>query len=83
MGERQKKRSAAFWATVAVVALVGYLLGFGVTEWLDGNHYLPKWGLEAQLIVFWPIFWMYDNGAQPLRDAIYWYASLWNYQLPH
>ena len=74
----RKKPGVSFWATVVVVVvLVGYPLSFGVTHWIDGHHWLQPFCYTAKRTVFRPIIWLYENGPQPVSDAIMWYADLW------
>jgi hypothetical protein len=49
----RKHPSAAFWATVVVVAvLVGYPLSFGSACWLAGRGVVP---MKATRMAYWPL----------------------------
>jgi len=74
-----KKPGVAFWATVAVVAvLVAYPLSFGpvcrvINNHLDGNELplLPEW--EAKM--YSPLGSLASNGPAIARVPFLWYLS--------
>jgi len=80
MTSNHKHPSAAFWATVAVVVtLIAYALSIGPTIWLRHQAW-AKWiwpSYGALSYVYYPIFWMRENGPRPIHDLINWYFELW------
>jgi hypothetical protein len=70
----RKHPSAAFWATVVLVAaLVGYPLSFGPACWLADYSGMGK---EIIPMIFTPAIWCSANGAAPVSAGINWWAHL-------
>jgi len=69
-----RKPSAAFWITVALVAvLVGYPLSFGPACWLvswtgRGSEFLPT--------IYHPMLLAWESGPHSLGDALLGYTRL-------
>jgi hypothetical protein len=71
----RKPTSAAFWATVVVVAaLVGYCLSSGPAIWLLSAGYLSIGTVET---IYSPLTWIQDRSPEPLRRAGYEWISFW------
>jgi hypothetical protein len=74
----RKKPGAAFWAAVALVAvLVGYPLSFGPANRIMTMLDDPDWALRAYWVVYDPIISLKDNGSRPVRDLIELYLECW------
>jgi hypothetical protein len=80
----RKHPSAAFWITVALVAvLVGYPLSMGPMIYLKVNYVLPAW-MDASIVGFyWPLYLTARNPKtpKPVRVALIRYAELWRWVL--
>jgi hypothetical protein len=69
----RKKPGVAFWATVALVAvLVGYPLSAGPACWLTGRKYFRASTVNS---FYRPVLWSASK-AQPLKNALVWWGSL-------
>jgi hypothetical protein len=79
MSMTDRKPTAAFWITVALVAVVaGYPLSTGPFAWLCDHGFLSD--ASAALVgrsFYGPITWLHEHGPQPFQDSINWYVSLW------
>jgi hypothetical protein len=68
-----RKPSAAFWITVALVAvLAGYPLSFGPARWI-ASRYEDTTDLPD---LYMPIGWIMYLGSAPIRRAFSGYAML-------
>jgi len=72
----RKKPGMAFWATVALVAVVLYVASIGPASRFEGK----QGGLliEFYFAVYSPIIWIYQHAPEPVRDLIHGYVELWN-----
>jgi hypothetical protein len=74
----RKKPGVAFWATVALVAvLLAYPLSFGPACWLCERGLLSQ---RAAWIIFRPWTWLCVNGPEPVRTAVRRYAEIFGDQ---
>jgi hypothetical protein len=74
----RKKPGVAFWATVVVVAvLVAYPLSIGPACGVLNRTGWPEWARHSYWLVYAPILWIYENGPEPIHDAIAWYCHVW------
>jgi hypothetical protein len=78
-----KHPSAAFWATVVVVAvLVGYPLSFGPACWWFSRKQTYLWPMVGLREIptappfCWPIVRAVNNGPQFVISMIRWYATI-------
>ena len=70
MSESRKKPGVAFWATVALVAVLLYVASFGM--WCQFNR-TARGEIAAASAYIWPyypMFWLMDNGPAPVKSAI-------------
>jgi len=73
----RKHPTAAFWITVALVALlVAYPLSAGPVTWIDDRYTLPIWTGPAIETVYSPLVWL-SRASKPFSDAYGWYVALW------
>jgi hypothetical protein len=71
-----RKPSAAFWITVAlVVVLVGYPLSMGPVCWWLAMDRPDNQPTTVAPHVYWPIGWLTANCPSWSRDIIFWYAT--------
>ena len=69
----RKKPGVAFWATVALVAvLVGYPLSIGPAVWLTARGYFRESAVQS---FYMPIFWSAAQ-AELLENGLDWWGSL-------
>jgi|SRR5579863_3080599 len=82
---KNKHPTAAFWLTVALVAvLVGYPLSFGPACWWFSRDppIRPFFGVgpirksKVAPYAYWPVGWLAVRGPRSIRRAIFWYAML-------
>jgi hypothetical protein len=71
----RKKPGVAFWATVVTVVVGGpilYLASMGLTYRLLILTDDPSggWRWDTFRAVYAPILWVYDNGPEPVHEAI-------------
>ncbi len=86
----RKKPGVAFWATVALVAVLAYPLSFGPACWWLSNSKFDDVELESGGVfrsaavsdllprvprVYWPFGWLALNGPEPLTRSIRWYGT--------
>ena len=77
MVSSRKKPSAAFWITVALVAvLVGYPLSIGPAYRIFEAFGEPAWAKGALAIIYVPIWWAAEYSPAILR-LIFSYLILW------
>ena len=78
MTSDRKKPGVAYWATVVVVVLGGYVLSVGPAEYLFQRRLLPDWAVVAGQWFYLPL------GALPerLTDWIERYAEWFAHALP-
>src|SRR5690348_15603930 len=70
----RKKAGVAFWATVAVVALLLYPLSFGPACWITSR--LDR-GADLLPVIYRPLTWgMSAESDTRISRAIMWYAEL-------
>jgi hypothetical protein len=70
----RKKSGVAFWATVAVVALlVTYPPSFGPACWIGSHSASSRPAIE---FAYRPVAFIWCNGSNSLKIAIRWYANL-------
>jgi hypothetical protein len=70
----RKHHSAAFWATVVVVAvLVGYPLSFGPACWLVDRQLLPS---QPARSFYDPLLAVIARSPKPVKDVITRYCKL-------
>ena len=84
MSEPRKTPGVAFWATVVVVALLGYPLSFGPACWWSW-HCREAQGFDRDNssedieprapLIYWPLGWTVMHGPVPIARAICWYAT--------
>jgi hypothetical protein len=78
MTTSRKRPTAAFWITVALVAvLVGYPLSFGPAWWLTHQDWCPDGVYFAYLDIYRPLRRLRVDGPYPIHEVISWYANLW------
>ena len=73
----RKKPGVAFWATVVLVALVGYPLSMGPAWWLWHKLDLPAWVTVGMDWVYEPVWWASWNGPDWFCDAAKKYLNWW------
>ena len=66
------KPCAAYWTTVALVAIVLYVVSFGPAHWLSMRRIINR---EVVSIAYQPVVWVASKNAH-VESAILWYASL-------
>ena len=71
MGNR--KPTAGFWMTVAVVALLSYPLSFGPACWFGERNGI---GTSTIATVYQPILWLASSNTGLVARAVLWYAAL-------
>jgi len=70
----RKAPSAAFWATVVVVALLLYPISFGPACWMVERGFLP---VHRTSMVYRPVLWVAVRGKpEAVRRALIWYGGL-------
>jgi hypothetical protein len=78
MTSDRKKPGVAFWATVALVAvLVGYPLSAGPAIWIamrTSDEVLLSHPVNR---LYAPVWWFCDHGPRPIRDLACWSLNLW------
>jgi hypothetical protein len=72
-----KKPGVAFWATVALVGLVCYVLSAGPAEWLLRRDYVPDRARSLLRIFHMPVYWALVESPEPIGNAIASYILLW------
>jgi hypothetical protein len=74
----RKKPGAAFWATVVVVTLVGYVLSIGVLGAMfdRGALHPGTFIFEICVVYSWPARFVYQHGPEWLRECLRWYYGL-------
>ena len=73
----RKKPGVAFWATVVVVVVLLYVTSFGPARWILPHTDLPEWTCETICALYRPVIWIEKHGPAPIRNAVSWYAMLW------
>jgi hypothetical protein len=73
MSEPQKKPGVAFWATMTLVAVLGYPLSAGPFVFLMERGMLPEWAKALGQLFFLPLVWL----PAWLRLWLGVYADLW------
>ncbi len=64
-----------FWATMAGIAGLVYVLSFGPAMWLRQNGKLPSWTNNPLACAYYPIIWVCLTGPRPVREGLIWYAE--------
>jgi hypothetical protein len=77
MSEVRKKPGMAFWAAVALIVVVFYVLSIGPVAWAIRKPWFPTWLNGPVHITYWPITWIEGNGPQPIRSVLGWYGHFW------
>jgi hypothetical protein len=72
----ERKPTIGFWATVASVAALVYVLSFGPVVWLTDRKVLPGWVHSPAAFVYAPVVHVSLAGPRPVREALIWYAEL-------
>jgi hypothetical protein len=70
----RRERWAKWTAAGLVVLLIAYPLSVGVAFRLLTLAGDPGWAVDAYHSFYAPIWWLYDNGPEPVRSAIRWYC---------
>jgi hypothetical protein len=73
--------SAAFWATVLVVALLFYVAMPGPIYWALEHELLPEWTWWPAIFVYTPLSELCGH-LEPARLGMKWYVGLWTNDLP-
>jgi hypothetical protein len=71
----RKKPGVAFWATVAAVVGLVYVLSIGPATWLNERRFLSN---GAVTTLYAPLFRAYEYGPRPIRQAGDWYLARWS-----
>ena len=77
----RKKTGVAFWATVAAVGVLGYLLCTGPAIWLESRGLLPPIAQRAFIVVYAPLIWVADN-SDAVLNLYMWYTDFWRSHEP-
>jgi hypothetical protein len=78
----QKKPSAGFWITFALVAvIVAYPLSFGPACWWKIYTFrtepMHSWSQDPVApTCYWPIGWVARHGPKVIHRQIFWYATI-------
>ena len=75
MASDRKKPGMAFWASMAVVGLVLYVLSVGPAVWLQFDV-LPESTFPAFEFVYGPLGFA-ARQTEPTNKALDWYIGLW------
>jgi hypothetical protein len=80
VGIINRRERWAKWTLIAVLvaAVVGYPLSIGPVLALHARGFFSYQTVEALVKFYGPLQWVYENGPDSIRDAIVWYANLWN-----
>jgi len=70
----RKKPGVAFWATVVVVGLGGYVLSVGPVEYLFQRGLLPDWVIEAGQWFHLPLGVLPERFTDWLERYAQWFA---------
>ena len=70
----RKKTGVAFWAIVALVVVVLYVVSFGPAVWLTAHHQ-NRFTVPTFEFVYQPILLLCADGPWTIAQAIRWYAS--------
>jgi hypothetical protein len=70
----RRERWAKRMAVALTAAVMLYVLSVGAVCRMLTLAGDPGWAVEAYHTVYAPIWWIYDNGPQPIRSAIWWYC---------
>ena len=73
---KSHKPPLAFWATVAGITLLLYVLSFGPAVWLLDRGVLPNASNSIIERVYYPMICGLREGPRPIRRALEWYANL-------
>ena len=76
MTSSRKQPGVAFWATVMVVAVAGYLLSWGPVFWALSATGNPAWPTEAYRWIYGPLIWVDEQCPQSIQDATMWYLNI-------
>jgi hypothetical protein len=74
----RKKPGVAFWATVAVVAVLVYVLSTGPVGLLYHKLGRPHWLYLTESYVYGPLLWTMDNSPAWCRDVFTAYVYWWS-----
>ena len=72
----ERKPTIGFWAAVASVAALVYVLSFGPVVWLTDRKIFPDWVHSPAAFVYAPVVQVSLAGPRPVREALVWYAEL-------
>jgi hypothetical protein len=72
----ERKPTIGFWATMAGLAALAYLLSFGPVVWLTDRRIFPEWVHGPAAFVYAPVVHVSLAGPRPIRGALVWYAEL-------
>lgn len=73
----QRRIATWKWVKFSFLLLITYLLSYGPVVWLSTNGWLPPWCDTIILIIFLPMHIIDRASPQVIRDAFFWYDSLW------
>jgi len=78
MDKNRTKRQMAYRATKLLALLLLYLASVGPASWV--NRWVTGPGIfnEVCKVVYAPVWLTATYAPQPVRDAMAWYARLWN-----
>ena len=78
MTSDRKKPGLAFWATVAVVVGLVYVLSMGPIGCLRQHGFLLRqWQTDVLTGFYSPLIWLFENGPEPVHDLVAWYMGIW------
>jgi hypothetical protein len=74
----RKKPGVAFWATVGLVGVAGYVLSIGPAAWFVNHNAGHEYLVTAYFIFYGPILVLSVFGPEPFRAALDWYLQFWS-----
>jgi hypothetical protein len=77
----RKKPTVGFWITLALVAVLAYVLSIGPMACLARQPWALDWSIRYYDLVYWPIIRLAET-SEATATAYNWYTGMWPDDMP-